>query len=211
MRLLDLFCGAGGAAMGYHRAGFDVVGVDIAPQPHYPFEFIQVDAMTFPLDGFNAIHASPPCKFATRLRGIHNKSHLDLLTPMRARLRQIARVPWVIENVPGAPMRSYIELCGTMFGLKVYRHRWFESSELLLSPGQCSHPFSLLPGYVCVAGNKAKGHQRGNIGNRFDRIEPAEAKQAMGCDWMTLAECSQAVPPAYTEWVGRQLVLTLAA
>src|SRR5512140_2399640 len=101
--LLDLFCGAGGAAMGYHRAGFDVVGVDIKPQPHYPFEFHQADALTFPLAGFDAIHASPPCQAYSAMRTTWNarNDHPDLLPPTRAML-EAANIPWVIENVPGA-------------------------------------------------------------------------------------------------------------
>jgi hypothetical protein len=130
-RLLDLFCGAGGAAMGYHRAGFDVVGVDINPQPHYPFEFHQGDAMTWPLDGFDAIHASPPCKAFTRAGwsahfGYHDR-HDDLLTPTRTRL-VLQPAPWVIENVPGSPMAPSVVLCGSNFGLNLRRHRWFECS-----------------------------------------------------------------------------------
>ena len=151
--LLDLFSGGGGAAMGYHRAGFEVVGVDIEPQPNYPFEFIREDAMSFPLEGYDAIHASPPCQRWTRgqnARGQADK-HPDLLTPIRQRLQE-TETPWVIENVPGAPMRDPLMLCGTMFGMKLFsdgerayeedeatenasttafelrRHRWFEAS-----------------------------------------------------------------------------------
>ena len=113
MRLLDLFCGAGGAAMGYHRAGFEVVGIDIAPQPNYPFEFVQADAMEFPLDGFDAIHASPPCQAYTALA---TGKHPRLIEPMRERLAS-SGVPWVIENVVGAPLRQPVLLCGSMFGL----------------------------------------------------------------------------------------------
>src|SRR5436190_10694798 len=135
-RLLDLFSGAGGAAVGYHRAGFDVVGVDIAPQPHYPYRFIQYDALDYLrelLPGkVDAIHASPPCKafnagknmWAGRLP---NDRHADLLTPTRIRLLEQA-APWIIENTPGAPMRVDVTLCGSMFGLGVIRHRLFEMS-----------------------------------------------------------------------------------
>src|SRR5678815_3968779 len=116
-RLLDLFCGAGGAAMGYHRAGFEVVGVDIKPQPHYPFEFHQADAMTFPLEGFDAIHASPPCQAFCDLKDMHNaKQHDNLLTPIRKRLAE-SGVPYVIENVRGAPLDGKLRLCGSMFDL----------------------------------------------------------------------------------------------
>ena len=117
-RLLDLFCGAGGAAMGYHRAGFDVVGVDIKPQPHYPYEFIQADAMTYPLDGFDAVHASPPCQhYSMVVRNFgYADRHPDLLAATRDKLQRDG-LPWVIENVPGAPMRADYRLCGCMFGL----------------------------------------------------------------------------------------------
>lgn len=111
-RLLDLFCGAGGAAAGYHRAGFDVVGVDINPQPNYPFEFHQADAMTFPLDGFDAIHASPPCQRYSRMstsRPTLAATYPDLVAPIRER---IERGPYVIENVPGAPLVDPLVLCG---------------------------------------------------------------------------------------------------
>ena len=135
MRLLDLFCGAGGAAMGYHRAGFEVVGVDIKPQPHYPFEFHQADALTYPLDGFDVIHASPPCqRWSMYSRNLGTwESFPDLITPLRPLLRASGR-PYVSENVEGAPLTG-IRLCGSAFGLPVLddrtylrRHRIFESN-----------------------------------------------------------------------------------
>ena len=126
-RLLDLFCGAGGAAMGYHRAGFEVVGVDIKPQPHYPFEFHQADALTFPLDGFDAIHASPPCQFLLR-RHEGREAHGSAAHRPDARTPGAVDVPWVLENVHGAAehMSAGLMLCGSMFGLAVERHRLFE-------------------------------------------------------------------------------------
>jgi DNA (cytosine-5)-methyltransferase 1 len=208
--LLDLFCGAGGAAMGYHRAGFRVVGVDLRPQPHYPFEFHQADALTFPLDGFDVIHASPPCQGYSRARFIQGREHPQLLRVLRRRLNA-SQQPWIMENVSGAPMSSYLQLCGTRFGLRVYRHRQFESSHLLLSPGACQHPMKLLPGYLCVYGSGARETQTGNKGNHYRRATVAQARAAMGIDWMTLAELSQSIPPAYTEWIGRQLLTALAA
>ena len=147
-RLLDLFCGAGGAAMGYHRAGFDVVGVDIAPQPRYPFEFHQADAMTFPLDGFDAIHASPPCQAYSRLRHLPwlaGKEYPLLLTPTWERLATHG-VPWVIENVADAPMPYSIVVCGWTIGLPIYRHRRFGSSFLLLAPPHRRHVHVIAPG-----------------------------------------------------------------
>lgn len=207
-RLLDLFCGAGGAAMGYHRAGFEVVGVDLAPQPHYPFEFHQADAMAFPLDGFDAIHASPPCQRYTVGRKIHNSGerHPDLVATTRERL-VVTDVPWVIENVVGAPLRRAVTLCGTMFGLKVFRHRLFECSCPVLVPPHSAHDGSTgatdgystkargRNGYICVAGHN------------FIRQEAAEA---MGIEWMASRyELAQAIPPAYTEFIGRQLLAAL--
>src|SRR3990167_5832997 len=133
MRLLDLFCGAGGAAMGYHRAGFDVVGVDINPQPRYPFEFHQADALTFPLDGFDAIHASPPCQAYTAMRRLGKNAGSnapELVDPIRSRLVG-SGVPWVMENVVGSPLLNPLMLCGSSFGLGVQRHRLFEGSHLV--------------------------------------------------------------------------------
>jgi hypothetical protein len=129
VRLLDLFCGAGGAGVGYHRAGFEVVGVDIEPQPNFPFEFVQADAMTYPLDGFDAIHASPPCQAYSLASGYQGKGarakYPELVGPTRDLLVQTG-LPWVIENVPNAPIRKDLLLCGEMFGLRLHRHRIFE-------------------------------------------------------------------------------------
>lgn len=186
MRLLDLFCGAGGAAMGYHRAGFEVVGVDIKPQPHYPFEFHQADALTYPLDGFDVIHASPPCqRYApvTRWRG-KSENHPDLVALTHSRLRT-SNVPWIIENVPNAPLHATVMLCGSHFGLNVVRHRIFQTSWGLcqLMPS-CRH-------YAVLA---------------FEHKDERAFADAMGCTWMTAREAREAIPPAYTEWIGRQLL-----
>ena len=148
-RLLDLFSGAGGAAMGYHRAGFDVVGVDNAPQPNYPFPFELADAMTFPLDGYDAIHASPPCQAYSITKNAHGREHPMLVEPVRFRLAG-SGLPWVIENVPGAPLLDPVTICGSMFDLRAWdyyinqmvqlrRHRLFESSVALVAPGPCRH------------------------------------------------------------------------
>ena len=142
-RLLDLFSGAGGCARGYHDAGFEVVGVDQVPQPNYPYEFHQADAMTFPLDGFDAIHASPPCQahstIAKQQRVLRPGAyeHPDLVDATRQRLIE-AGVPWVIENVPGAPLANAIQLCGSSFGLNVRRHRLFECSFPIMGV-PCAH------------------------------------------------------------------------
>ncbi len=212
-RLLDLFCGAGGAAMGYHRAGFDVVGVDIDPQPHYPFEFHQADAMTYPLDGFDVIHASPPCQaYSQAVKKKDRGNHPDLLALTRDRLQGYT---YVIENVPTAPMFDYITLCGSAFGLKVRRHRRFESSVFLMSNG-CAHNDPAYPAMYAPAWNRTNplrvlsisgGYQtRVNIGEDF--LE--QHKAAMGIDWdISYNELSQAIPPAYTEWIGAQLLAAL--
>jgi DNA (cytosine-5)-methyltransferase 1 len=223
-RLLDLFCGAGGAAVGYHRAGFEVVGVDVAPQPRYPFEFHQADAMTFPLDGFDVIHASPPCQAFTSLRAMHNaRPHADLLTPTRGRLVGWGG-PYVIENVPGAPVRDPIMLCGSMFGLGVEdaelrRHRLFEVNPPLLLTPRCQHGTRDTIG---IYGGHVRNRRR-TIGiygegvrdsvRKFDKGVPdftiEQGREAMGITWMTTAELSQAIPPAYTEFIGLELLRAL--
>jgi DNA (cytosine-5)-methyltransferase 1 len=186
-RLLDLFCGAGGAAMGYHRAGFDVVGVDNRPQPRYPFKFHQADAMTFPLDGFDAIHASPVCKGHARVtawRGDRSR-YPDQIAATRRRLLAWGG-PWVIENVTEAPLRWDYLLCGSQFGLAVRRHRVFETSwhgVQFTSP--CHHHSGLRP---------------------FMHKDERAYADAMGCTWMTKEEARQAIPPAYTEYVGARLM-----
>ena len=202
--LLDLFCGAGGAAMGYHRAGFDVVGVDNRPQPRYPFTFIQADAMTFPLDGFDAIHASPPCQDHMRSRVLAQQTHgtADLLAQTRERLTAHGE-PWVIENVPGAPMRADYRLCGCMFGQwHLERERWFETSwQGFDLRGGCNRP----GGVISVIGHnlQPKDRQKGYVN--------ADRKRAMGIDWMSENEIGLAIPPAYTEYIGRQLLEHLDA
>lgn len=202
MRILDLFCKAGGAGMGYHRAGFEVVGVDIEPQPNYPFEFVQADAMTFPLDGFDVIHASPPCQRYTQLGTREDLSHYpDLVDAIRERL-QAAGVTWVIENVPGAPLRKPIVLCGAMFGLRSYRHRLFECSKALKVP---EHPKHVVR--VNRRGENRREHwANGGFITITGDVGTYCGPEAMGIDWMTGNELSQAIPPAYTEWIGRQLV-----
>lgn len=186
--------------MGYSRAGWEVVGVDNMPQPHYPFEFHQADAMTFPLDGFDAIHASPPCQKFSPLKSMTHDRHLDLLTPTRVRL--LAQdAPWIIENVPGAPMRVDVLLCGEMFDLRTIRHRWFESSISL------TQPTHRLPHSRPTSTRKrpkrfAEGYHISVTGDVGRWVGPA----CMGIDWMNGNELSQAIPPAYTSYIGRQLL-----
>ena len=209
-RILDLFCGAGGAAMGYHRAGFDVVGVDHVRQPDYPFDFVRADALAFALDGFDLIHASPPCKRFTvanrvdRARGARLFDwNEDLLTPTLERLRA-QPTPWVVENVPGAPMPvEAVTLCGSAFGLAVRRHRLFAASVGLRSPG-CRH--DLQPHPVGVYGDGGRWTRRAP-GGGGTKVSGPEAAVALGIDW-TVAQrsLSQAIPPAYTELIGVQLL-----
>lgn len=209
-RLLDLFCGAGGAGMGYHRAGFDVTGVDIRPQPRYPFAFVQGDALEYiAAHGceYDVIHASPPCQLYSAMRRVHPKAaYPDLIDPVRRLLIATDR-PYVIENVELAPLLSPVMLCGTMFGLRVFRHRLFESPLLIMRLEHMPHrhfgksqkqgrPATAERPYLCVTGN---------FGNR------AYARAAMGIDWMVKRELSQAIPPAYTEWIGQQLMLAIQA
>jgi DNA (cytosine-5)-methyltransferase 1 len=217
-RLLDLFCCSGGAGMGYHRAGFDVVGVDIKPRPRYPFAFIRGDALDYLREHgqeFDAIHASPPCQAHSRasLLAEHQgrrRSTVDLVAPTRDLLRAIGR-PYVIENVEGAPLLDPIRLCGSTFGLGVRRHRLFESSALLVSPGPCRHDEQGKPiGLYGSMGDTVKGTDsltgRMVIGGSTARtIE--EAQEAIGIDWTDRwSELKEAIPPAYTEHLGRQML-----
>ena len=213
-KLLDLFCCAGGAAMGYHRAGFDVVGVDIEPQPHYPFHFVLGNALeyvTAHAREFDAVHASPPCQANLAGLAATNRAlgraydHPDLLPETRAALVGTG-LPYVIEQPQqGAKMRAPVVYCGTSFGLPIYRHRQFESNVLLMAP-MCEHDrqreakywTSWMPGgkrtrakVVQVYGAAAERHLWG---------------PALGIDWMTPDELTQAIPPAYTEHIGRQLL-----
>lgn len=207
-RLLDLFCGAGGCSAGYASAGFDVTGVDLNPQPNYPHEFVQADAMTYPLDGFDVIHASPPCQAYSITKTIHGiDSHEDLLGATRRRLEESGSA-WVIENVQGAPLaRGSVMLCGLMFGLKVYRHRWFESNCTLFGiPPHPKHDGGT---------NSSRGYSSFAHGSKYITVaghnfRREDAAEAMGIEWMTRPELAQAIPPAYTEWIGRQVLQSLA-
>jgi DNA (cytosine-5)-methyltransferase 1 len=215
-RLLDLFCKAGGAGRGYADAGFEVIGVDIEPQPRYPFEFLQADALTFPLAGFDVVHASPPCKVHTRMKRFAGPSHGDLIPATRRRL-VAAGIPYVIENVPGAPLRPDLVLCGSMFGLGVRRHRLFESN-VPLAAGPCRHAEqdASSPGYPVRRYHSGRPVvHRSPVVSVFGRgqgLGPGEVdlwKKAMDIDWMIRDEMAQAIPPAYTAHIGRQLVRLL--
>ncbi len=202
-RLLDLFCGAGGAAMGYHRAGFEVVGVDIHHQPNYPFEFIQSDALelAFHPGDFDAIHASPPCQ-AYSTATVYRDRHADLYATTRT-LLQATGLPYVIENVIGAPYRSGFILCGSMFGMRVRRHRNFESSELMLRP-ECRHEEQGRP--ITVTGEGGAFSGRHSL-----RVSKFQWGDLMGMPWATPAEIAQAIPPAYTEWIGSRLLEVISS
>jgi C-5 cytosine-specific DNA methylase len=198
-RLLDLFCGAGGAAVGYQRAGFDVYGVDIVEQPHYPFAFLRENALDVlrvlaeeGIAGFDAVHASPPCQgyaAVTRWRGDQG-DHPRLLEVVRSRLRA-SGLPWVMENVRTPALRPCLVLCGSMFDLPIRRHRGFETSwngYRLVPP--CRHRATDLP---------------------FMHKHERAYADAMGCEWMTVREAREAIPPAYTEHVGGYLLAELGA
>lgn len=209
-RLLDLFCGAGGAAMGYYRAGFDVVGVDIDPQPHYPFEFRQADAMTFPLEGFNVIHASPPCQAYSTMGNRARKPAPDLLAATIGRLREHG-APFIVENVTGASrlMPGAVRYSGAMFGLKVHRPRLFVSNVVLLTPPKHRPP----AGGIGVYGRAHDGRRLFNRKSNGTYRAPtslAEAQEAMGMPWADWHGVKEAIPPAYTEHIGDQLLDHLA-
>ena len=209
-RLLDLFCGAGGAAMGYHRAGFDVVGIDIKPQPHYPFMFLYGDALAFLRGrewetyglGIDAIHASPPCQAYTKARKLQGNVHEDLISPTRELLKATG-LPYVIENVKGAPLRDPVVLEGQMFdGLNVHRPRLFETNWPLGVPALIPPP----PRQTKMGRPPREGEAMQVVGHFSD--VPA-GREAMGIDWMTQGELAQAIPPAYTEFIGQQLLAYL--
>lgn len=193
--------------MGYHRAGFDVIGVDVKPQPRYPFEFHQADALTYPLDGFDAIHASPVCKRWSAATPMPARDgHPDQITPARARL-EASGVPWVMENIPGAPLRPDIKLCGCVVGLaELERERWFEIGGWYM--------FDLRPPcYHATAPITVAGHGEPS-GPRMARGEiahKADWERAMGIGWMNRDELAQAIPPAYTEHIGARLLEHITA
>lgn len=215
-RLLDLFCGAGGASMGYHRAGFEVVGVDLANERRYPFEFIRADALEFVAEHgheFDVIHASPPCQEVSSTRHLRDAQggtgrHLNLIPETRTALIA-SGLPYVIENVPRSPLLDPVWLCGSMFGLGVWRedeqkfrplrrHRGFESSVKMAAPPDT---------------HREQGRPLGVYGSMRDDIPSggqtvrsiAEARELMGIDWMLWGDIIESIPPAFTEWIGGQL------
>lgn len=223
-RLLDLFCGAGGAARGYQQAGFYVVGIDHRSQPRYTGDaFIRVDALEYLKqhgEEYDGIHASPPCQGYSRLRHLpwlREKEWPLLIDPCRAALRKSGR-PWIIENVEDAPMRNSVVLCGRMFGLQVYRHRRFEASFLLMVPPHFPHDQVIghgrflndrRKGTLNAGSSKGTWGRGGIITVSGSQYQKRDGEKAMGIDWMTKNELSQAIPPAYTEFLGRQFLRAL--
>ena len=219
MRLLDLFCGAGGAAMGYHRAGFtNIVGVDNRSQKRYPFTFVQADALEYLAEHggeFDVIHASPPCQAYSRLRHLpwlSGREYPRLIERTRSLLIASSK-PYVIENVVDAPLDGN-SLCGAALGLHISRHRRFETSVFILFPGCPGHE-TIFSGNATIS-KRYRGHgitgvlkeiDRRSVAGHFAGVE--RARKALGIDWMTRDELSQAIPPAYTEFIGRQLLAVL--
>lgn len=201
-RALDLFCGAGGVSRGLQLAGFHVTGVDINAQPRYAGdEFHQADAMTFPLGGYDFIWASPPCQAFTMAQNAAKNAHAhpDLITPTRPRLIG-SGIPWIMENVVGAPLFNPVMLCGLALGLKVKRHRLFESNLPLLTPPCPSHNVD----YYVIFGHECRNRRHGKAAGRKNKI--AVGRDAMGISWMTRGELSESIPPAYSEFLGKQVM-----
>jgi len=226
-RLLDLFSGAGGAAVGYHRAGFDVTGVDLHAQPAYPFRMVRADCVAIMgiesfLDAFQVIHASPPCQVHSALAtvdvvaaNIEAGRHIDLIPETRSALAGWAARSngiFVIENVPGAPLIEPLTLCGTEFEcfaegtakgkVALKRHRLFESNLFLMGAGGC-YCNAWRSRTIGVYGHGDGGRGRGWKGAQGDR------RVAMGIDWMDRYELAQALPPCYTEFIGKQIMEAL--
>jgi DNA (cytosine-5)-methyltransferase 1 len=229
--LLDLFAGPGGAGHGYSLAGFEVIGVDLSAQKHNPHTFYQDDALAvldrllsgndwrgYHLSDFAAIHASPPCQSYSQSRYLARAVARDyrptplLIQPVRERLEATGHL-WIIENVEGSDLPDALELCGSMFGLPIQRHRWFSSSMLLFAPGPCRH----MKGFYNVVGARVRGYglyasattyldKDGHARKREGHYRLSVGQAAMGIDWMNRAELSQAIPPAYTRWIGEQLL-----
>jgi DNA (cytosine-5)-methyltransferase 1 len=201
---LDLFCKAGGATRGLQRAGFFVVGVDIEPQPNYCGDaFVQADALKPPFDlsRFDFIWASPPCQDYSALKSLAKGKRGKLIDPVREMLRESGR-PWAIENVVGSDLRNPVTLCGSMFGLGVWRHRRFETSEPLLLSPQCNHSLCPKPIDVTGTGGPFKGVRKSTRGGISRKpLNLKHAQEVMGIDWMNRRELSQAIPPAYAEFI----------
>lgn len=217
-RLLDLFCCAGGAAQGYANAGFEVVGVDIKPQPNYPFEFVRGDAVLaagsdWAKREFDFIHASPPCQGYSDMAKLTKRTYLMLIEPVRQRLIA-SGLPYVIENVEGAPLIDPVLVCGVERGLRLgeyvlRRHRLFESNVPLRSNGCGCHKGDGVTMAVYGGGNTTKPRTSAVSGGRPYKGTADERRAIMGMPWATMAEVNEAIPPAYTEWIGKQLLKSL--
>ncbi|WP_338683416.1 SAM-dependent methyltransferase [Streptomyces acidiscabies] len=207
--LLDLFCCQGGAAKGYADAGFDVVGVDLAPQPRYPYRFVQADAVTFVREhgaGFAFIHASPPCQLDSDCQRLQGNAHPDLIGPTRAALEASGR-PWVIENVRGAlpKLREPVLLCGPMLGVDTYRHRYFEPGGGFTLP-QPAHPEHTVP--QAKMGRPVPPGWYGQYVGNFSGVDLA--RRVLGVPWMNRDGIRESIPPAYTQHIGRAALAHLA-
>jgi DNA (cytosine-5)-methyltransferase 1 len=207
LKLLDLFCGAGGASAGYAKAGFEVTGIDVKHGKRYPFDYIRGDVRDYLdadfLQQFDVIAASPPCQTHSATKHLRNAqgkstSKIDMIPEVREALKFSNRI-YVIENVPNAPLINPVQMCGSAFGLKVRRHRLFESN-VALKGTECHH--------------KQQGKPIGIYGSMRDEIPNgghtaktmAEANESMGIDWMIWGELVESIPPAYTNYIGQQLL-----
>lgn len=200
-RLLDLFCCQGGASKGYADAGFDVVGVDLAPQPRYPFTFRQADALEYLAENghkFDVIHASPPCQAFSNAQKLNGNQHPELIEPTRELLETLGK-PYVIENVPGSPLKNPVELCGSMFGLETYRHRLFEANWAIAVP---SHPAHVAR--TTKMGRPPVDGEHMHIVGNFSGV--ARGRDVMGMPWANRDGLREAIPPAYTAHIGTQLL-----
>ena len=209
MRCADLFCGAGGAAMGLHRAGFAVTGWDIRPQTRYPFDFQLGDALDADLSGFDFVWASPPCQAHSALRHLHPAKEYECYIERTREKLKAWGGPYIIENVPGAPLVNPVKLCGSTFGLRVRRHRLFESNVPLVVP-PCNHAVQGRPIDVSGTGGRRINRRENDHGGNTNKPRNLnEAQQAIGIEWMCRAEIAQAIPPAYSEFLGRQVMSVL--
>jgi len=212
---LDLFCGAGGCSKGYDEAGFDMTGVDIEPQPHYPYQFFQADWARYLAEHwqeYDFIHASPPCQAYSGMRRITlarfgvAPEHPDLIALVRDKLGQTGK-PFVIENVPGAPLHTQLVLCAAALGLPhLARHRHFESNILLMSGPPCQHRRNTYT--IGIYGDRPDGRRVSYRQHRLVRVALSldEARYEMGIDWMDWREITQAIPPVYTRFIGTQVL-----
>jgi DNA (cytosine-5)-methyltransferase 1 len=231
IKLLDLFCGAGGAASGYHRAGFEVTGVDLHPQPRFPFkDFHQADAVEFHFDGFDVIHASPPCQAYSKAMKHLTSGYPMLIDTMLDRLKD-SGVPWVLENVPGSPLpeapnlfgENGLLLCGSMFGLRIQRHRLFQTSFPIDPPGVCVHDENALDPDSDWGRAASKYHSDFRVKKEVMNPHNAGARKEwrkklgsrpiertwrdeMGVGWMDSHEGRESIPPVYTEYIGRHIM-----